>query len=224
MHKNNKTFSEIIEYKTSIVPRNQKILRDRYSDTAIHTNVVTDLENIVSDAKQIGENIITNLKLNLACGLDYRAGYVNADLYPLPNAKVDAVFDVSSIPYADNTVDEIIASHIIEHFDAYESRKILQEWYRVLKPGGKLIVETPDFLASCDAFVKSSNESRWAMCGHFFATPWIPGQTHKFLFTEQWLSEYLIREGFSSATRVPPISNYVTAETTHLFLNMEAIK
>ena len=222
-HKNNKTFSEIDQY-SSIIERNKTILKDRYSDTPMHTNAGCELENIVLDARQIEESNTTNLKLNLACGLDYRDGYVNADLYPLPNAKVDAVFDVSSIPYADNTVDEIIASHIIEHFDVYESRKILQEWHRVLKPGGKLIVETPDFLASCDACVKASNETRWSMGGHFFATPWIPGQTHKFLFTEQWLCEYLIREGFSSVTRVPPISKYATAETAQLFLNMEAIK
>ena len=96
------------------------------------------------------------IKLHLACGLDYQPGYVNVDLYPQENAKVDAVFDVKKIPYDDNTVDEIRALHIIEHFDWFEGQEVLKEWYRVLKPGGKLIIETPDFLASCVAFVNGS--------------------------------------------------------------------
>ena len=167
---------------------------------------------------------IMPVKLHLACGLDYLEGYINVDLYPQEGAKVDEVFDVRKIPYPDNSVDEIRAFHIIEHFDWKEGQRTLEEWYRVLKPGGRLWLETPDFLASCDAFVKADNNFKNYLYGHFFATPWIPGQTHKFLFTEEQLKIQLTWARFKTINRLPPSSNYITPGLEFLFLNVEAFK
>ena len=168
--------------------------------------------------------LISQLKLHLACGLDYQPDYINVDLYPLPQGKYDAHFDVSKLPYEDNSVDEIRAFHIIEHFDFFESQHVLNEWYRVLKPGGRLWVETPDFLATCDAFVKGDEDFRVLLYGQFFAHPWIPGQTHKFLFTEGQLATHLSWSKFKSFKRLPPASNYVMDSTVNLFLNAEVFK
>jgi glycosyltransferase involved in cell wall biosynthesis len=167
---------------------------------------------------------LEQLKLHLACGHDYKHDYINVDLYPADNAVVDAKFDVSKLPYEDNSVDEIRAFHIIEHFDFFEGQRVLEEWYRVLKPGGRIWLETPDFLASCDAFVKGDNEFRNLLYGHFFAWPWLPGQTHKFLFTEDQLSAQLSWAKFTNIKRLPPSSGYVRPDTYNLFLNMEAFK
>ena len=168
------------------------------------------------------------IKLNIACGEDYQTGYINADLYIADqnkNVKLDAIFDVKKIPYEDNTVDEIRALHIIEHFDFHESNTILKEWCRALKPGGKLILETPDFLTSCKAFAETTDENfRVLLYGHFFAMPWLPGQTHKFLFTENQLRVQLDWAGFKDIVRLPPVSNYVRPDTVNLFLTVEAYK
>lgn len=167
---------------------------------------------------------LLQLKLHLACGHDYKDDYINVDLYPTDGAVTDAQFDVAVLPYDDNTVDEIRAFHIIEHFDWHQGQRTLEEWYRVLKPGGRLWLETPDFLASCDAFVKGTPEFRNLLYGHFFAMPWIPGQTHKFLFTEDQLRCQLDWAGFKRVNRLPPASNYVRPDTYNLFLNVEAFK
>lgn len=167
---------------------------------------------------------LSPLKLNLACGLDYQEGYVNVDLYPLPDARVDAEFDVRHLPYDDNSVDEIRAFHIIEHFDWKEGQTVLNEWYRVLKPGGRLWLETPDFLASCREFVNGDIDTRNSLYGHFFATPWVPGQTHKFLFTEDQLKCQLGWAGFTTTNRLPACSSYVRLSNQHLFLNVESFK
>lgn len=167
---------------------------------------------------------LPKLKLHLACGHDYQQDYINVDLYPTDGARTDAQFDVIKLPYADNTVDEIRAFHIIEHFDWFQGQRTLEEWFRVLKPGGRLWLETPDFLTSCDAFVKGSPEFKNMLYGHFFAMPWIPGQTHKFLFTEDQLRMQLQWAGFKNTNRLPPCSGYVRPDTYNLFLNVESFK
>lgn len=164
------------------------------------------------------------IKLHLACGKDYREGYINVDFYNLEEKKCDQVFDVRQIPYPDNSVDEILALHIIEHFDFFEGNNVLKEWYRVLKPGGKLLLETPDFLETCREFVNCSEERRLQLYNHFFAAAWLPGEIHKFLFTETQLKTQLSWAGFIQVNRIHPQSIYFDGNNAHLLLMVEAIK
>lgn len=53
--------------------------------------------------------------------------------------------DVTLLSYVDNSVDLIYASHLFEYFDRERGREVLKEWYRVLKPEGKLRIAVPDF-------------------------------------------------------------------------------
>ena len=77
------------------------------------------------------------VRLNLGAGERPLAGYQNLDIkdgrkaYPLP--------------HADGSVDEVRASHILEHFSWRDSLAVLADWVRVLKPGGILKVAVPDF-------------------------------------------------------------------------------
>jgi glycosyltransferase involved in cell wall biosynthesis len=167
---------------------------------------------------------LPSLKLNIASGKDYREGYINADLYSENTDKVDAEFDAMKIPYPDNTVDEILALHVIEHFDFFEGQRVLAEWYRVLKPGGKLVLETPDFLENCKEFVNSDENKRVELYNNFFAHAWFPGGGHKFLFTHSQLATQLHWAKFREHRRIYPISKYPTPTSGHLFLAMEAIK
>lgn len=56
-----------------------------------------------------------------------------------------ADFDKEALPYEDNSFDAIFCKSVIEHF--YYPDKIFKEAYRILKPGGKFIVMTPDWEA-----------------------------------------------------------------------------
>jgi SAM-dependent methyltransferase len=54
---------------------------------------------------------------------------------------VDIVSPGDQLPLADNSVDFVISSHVIEHFP--DPIKALREWYRVVKPGGYLYIIAP---------------------------------------------------------------------------------
>jgi len=67
--------------------------------------------------------------------LDYR----NADLF---RRTVDDRIDITDMrPYADNSLDMFVCSHILEHVP--DDRKAMRELFRVLKPGGFGIVMVP---------------------------------------------------------------------------------
>ena len=51
------------------------------------------------------------------------------------------VGDITSMPFDDNTYDLLICTQTLEH--VWDTRKALAECYRVLKPGGRLLVDMP---------------------------------------------------------------------------------
>ena len=81
------------------------------------------------------------VRLHLGAGRKYFRDYINIDL---KGPKLDLVQDIRTLPYGDETVDEILMIHVIEHIWATKVELYLKEYYRVLKKGGKLIMEAPD--------------------------------------------------------------------------------
>jgi SAM-dependent methyltransferase len=69
-------------------------------------------------------------------------GYVNIDAWPAPG--VDVVSDVRELAYDDNSVDEVVMFHCIEHFSLDDACALIRKVYRWLKPGGHVIIEGPD--------------------------------------------------------------------------------
>lgn len=167
-------------------------------------------------------DFMTPIKLQLGCGDQYLEDFINCDLYA---EKVDLRFDAAKIALEDNSVDEIMAYHLLEHFDFMQGQDVVKEWYRVLKSGGRLHLEVPDFLNTCKRFAEGTEEERITLYGHFWAWPWLPGQQHKFGYTETQLSWLLTQTGFKNIRRLPPDSIYARSGVPQdLFLNLEAYK
>jgi len=82
------------------------------------------------------------MKLNLGCGSDYRQGYINVDRV---SGVADVVHDLNVFPYPwpDNSADEVVARHVLEHLE--DIRKVMDELWRILKPGGQLLIYVPHF-------------------------------------------------------------------------------
>lgn len=68
--------------------------------------------------------------------------YVGVD-FDLKN-QPDMVADIARMPFASNSLALVRASSVFEH--TYNYNEILQDIYRVLRPGGSLFIETPFFL------------------------------------------------------------------------------
>jgi ubiquinone/menaquinone biosynthesis C-methylase UbiE len=49
----------------------------------------------------------------------------------------------NSLPFADESFDTVINSEVIEHVP--DNPAIMTEMYRILKPGGTLVIGTPDY-------------------------------------------------------------------------------
>jgi len=87
------------------------------------------------------------IKLNIGCGWrNFGNDWVHIDGGDYEHLDHH---DVSKLPYADNSVDLIYSSHMIEYFDRQEIIDIIKEWHRVLKPNGILRIAVPDFYTMC---------------------------------------------------------------------------
>lgn len=134
------------------------------------------------------------LRLNLGSGDNLLDGYVNID-----RKTGGEVFPLAA--YQDNSVDEILASHILEHFSHREQvGNVLREWHRVLKPGGLLRVAVPNFewIARNYLAGKPVDIQGYVMGGHID-----PNDRHGAIFDEEELRRDLRLVGFYDVRRWP---------------------
>lgn len=77
------------------------------------------------------------IKLNVGAGTRPLDGYRNLD------AKTgDSIYPLD---FPSDSVDEVRASHVLEHFGHQQVASVLTEWVRVVKPGGIVKIAVPDF-------------------------------------------------------------------------------
>lgn len=150
------------------------------------------------------------MKLNLGSGQDKLIdGYTN----------VDNKFGLSVYPldYEDNTIDEIRASHILEHFSHRQTLQVLKEWNRVLKVGGILKVSVPDFTKLIHDFIEHP-----MLEGYLFGGQIDEYDFHHALFTDEKLINLLWIAGFDNLSRWE--SEIDDCASFTLSLNIQGIK
>ena len=135
------------------------------------------------------------MKLNIGCGKKYDPDYCNIDLYE--DLVADRLMSAFNLDFDDNTCDEIKAIHIIEHLSFFETIYALSEFFRVLEPNAKLILETPDLEKTCQHYLKANGEQKKEILGWFFGIPH-KGLQHKICFPPFLLIELLENTGFDN--------------------------
>lgn len=64
------------------------------------------------------------------------------------SVKPDIVADIMDMkPVPDNSVDALYSSHNVEHVYPHQVQSVLQQFHRVLKPGGLAVITLPDMQA-----------------------------------------------------------------------------
>jgi GT2 family glycosyltransferase len=177
-HKDNKTFKDIPEYTNYIVKRNGLINCKRYNK---------------------------DIKLNIGGGGIHHPGFLSVDLY---DKRADILMDITKLDFEDNSVSEIIASHVFEHLNPYHSLNILQEWRRVLKPGCKLAMEMPDIEQLCKRFVTATTGERYGILNAIYGSVNTTGEggpdnitsPHLFGWWPQSIHDHLHNAGFRNIT------------------------
>tara|TARA_Y100000361_G_scaffold152981_1_gene173685 strand:- start:1770 stop:2324 length:555 start_codon:yes stop_codon:yes gene_type:complete len=115
--------------------------------------------------------------------------------------------DITKLPYEDESVDLIYASHVLEYFDREEVVSVLQEWTRVLKKGGVLRIAVPDFETMAIMYVMTRNTISQhrlnSFLGPLYGKMQMGNQTiyHKTTYDFDSLSEVLKSAGIKSVEK-----------------------
>lgn len=78
-------------------------------------------------------------RLTILPNVKYTAGDKFTPGYDYPPGTID--LDITAMPFADNSFDLILCSHVLEHVS--DDRQAMRELYRVLAPGGTAILMVP---------------------------------------------------------------------------------
>jgi len=145
-------------------------------------------------------------KLNLGCGKDYKEGWINVDVSA--DFKVDLIADLSKkFPFSDNSVDEIFASDILEHFIKENGEEFLKECYRVLKIGGTITIRTHSIYQIFEQFSSDPLVLIHFLYGDTQETD-VFG-SHKYAYTEQSLRHRLSIIGFDVVSFEKETTNFL---------------
>lgn len=92
------------------------------------------------------------MKIHLGCGSrNFGNDWIHIDGSDYEHIKYH---DIKKLPFIDNSVSLIYASHVFEYFDREEAVNVLSEWKRVLKNDGILRLAVPDFCAMCKLYME----------------------------------------------------------------------
>ena len=105
-----------------------------------------------------------NTVLDIGCGRgDFTKGFkdLNLEVFGIDREIVDSEmlkgievksvdFEKNPFSFSPDTFDFVFSKSVIEHL--YNPENFIQECYKVLKPGGKIIIMTPDWQSQKDIF------------------------------------------------------------------------
>ncbi len=146
------------------------------------------------------------MKLHVGCGTNKIPGWVNID--SVASCNPDLIHDLAKpLPYDTQVADELKAEGVLEHFDKYMRYVVVSDWARVLKVGGLMHLELPDFKKILfnryfkfkfdDLMDTIFGENLWGSkiyIGHF--------GNHKWGYSQKTLTEFLRQFGFEPVTVV----------------------
>jgi ubiquinone/menaquinone biosynthesis C-methylase UbiE len=170
-------------------------------------------------------------RLNIGGGNLPLEGFTNIDKYYYPDSPWEltnkalaeewksgkyeggwAFGDALDLKFPAETFDEVNMSHVLEHLSMEEGNLAIMEAYRVLKPGGFLVVGVPNLRKACEEYLKTDyiqekDNSHWYyVMGMIYGTTGKDGegQFHHCGYSPQYLTEVLKLRSFKDIVEVAP--------------------
>ncbi len=165
-------------------------------------------------------------KLNIGAGGRRIEGFTGVDVVKRPGA--DIIAPAHKIPLKAGTVDEIMAIHVWEHFYRWECDTVITEWKRLLKPGGRLVLEMPDLFKCCQNILSGRMEGgkhpdqlgMWGCYGDpRTGDQWM---AHRWGWAFATLQPFLAGHGFKDITEHP--TQFHPAGREHRDFRLEAVR
>lgn len=172
------------------------------------------------------------VRLHLACGVEYKEGWINIDLVR-PGGKLDLVWDLRwGLPFEDDSVDAIFSEHLLEHLSWRDGLELLRKCEAALRPGGTLRFGVPDlgrYVASYfgrDSLIETFRPGRptraMALNEIYY------GYRHRYMYDDETLKAFLEAVGFgdiqTSTFRSGVLGEADTEKRAAETLYVEAVK
>lgn len=142
------------------------------------------------------------LRLHIG-GREAKAGWQILNIQP--GNGVDYVGDIQDLSqFAAKSCDEIYASHVLEHVSIARVLPTLQGFYRILKPGGRVMISVPDLEKLCKMFIhpEMQKPARFHVMTMMFGGQVDTADFHQVGLSFEFLRDFLAEAGFSRIERV----------------------
>jgi predicted SAM-dependent methyltransferase len=143
------------------------------------------------------------VKLNLGCGLDIRRGYINIDVRRTgPNVLVMDLEREFLRPFPDESAEEVVCKDFLEHLSWRVVEDFLRDVHRVLRRGGRLLIQCPDLEAIAKKVILDPSFKYGGLEGWRAISFWVygaqdyPENAHRAGFTQPTMRALLERVGF----------------------------
>ena len=109
------------------------------------------------------------LRVEIGGGPFPTPGYVHVDA-DRKSRHLEYVATGWRLPFADAAVQELLAVHVLEHVHPGSIHRTLQEWRRVVAPGGFAEIHVPDASTVLPAYVAAPSDKKWELLVPIFGT------------------------------------------------------
>jgi len=169
-------------------------------------------------------SVVSPLRVEIGGGDTPTPGYVHVDANRV-SRHLEYLAQGWRLPFADGSVQELLAIHVLEHVHPRSVHRTLQEWRRILAPGGYAEIHVPDAATVLPAYLAAPTDQKWELLVPIFGTtsdPLAPRRGpgsmgrparqalldhHNVIYDVDLLRFVLLRAGFA---RVDDVSQQVT--------------
>lgn len=137
-----------------------------------------------------------------SCDLPLPKPWINIDNSTSPHIKADLVMDGRELDkhFNANSVDEIYAAHFLEHLTPEEGNNFIKMCVKLLKPGGRLTIVTPDMRKIAELYLVGDITIDELNQTYIFS--YVQESLHKSCYDINRLTDVFTNNGLTSITEI----------------------